>query len=103
MDSEHEIGDEDTVIIQTSNAQISNCLFFLIKKKLFYWAALFECVCWNLTFRINSGIYSWGEKSLKWISIHIHSGKIHKYLGEWIYLSINVRIYLNIWIFATHW
>ena len=48
-------------------------------------------------------IYSWGEKYLKWMSEYIRFGKSHEYLSEWIYLSINIRIYLNIRIFATHW
>ena len=42
-------------------------------------------------------------KSLEWIPEYICSGKIHEYLGERIYLSINIRINSYIQIFATHW
>ena len=41
--------------------------------------------------------------SLEWMSEYIRFGKIYEYLGEWIYSSINIRIYSNIQIFATHW
>ena len=51
---------------------------------------------------MNIRIYSWGEKSLERMSEYICSGKIHEYLGEWIYSSINIWVYLNIRIFATH-
>ena len=90
------------VIIYTSIATMSNWLTFFEKQLLFCWAASFECICWNLTFRINIRIYSWGEKSLEWMFKYICFGKIHEYLGRWIYLSINIQIYLNIQIFATH-
>ena len=43
------------------------------------------------------------RKSLEWMSVYFCSKKIHEYLGEWIYLSINVQIYSNIQIFATNW
>ena len=37
------------------------------------------------------------------VNVRIYSlWKIHKYLGEWIYLSINIQTYLNIRIFSTH-
>ena len=38
------------------------------------------------------------------MNIRIYSlKKINKYLSKWIYSSINILIYLNIRIFATHW
>ena len=51
---------------------------------------------------MNIRIYSWGEKSRKWISEYICFGKSHKYFSKWIYLSIIIRIYSNIGIFAMH-
>ena len=76
--------------------------FFWIIFFKFCWAASNRCIHWNLTFRMNVQIYSWGEKSLEWMSEYICFGEIHKYLSEWIYSSINIRIYSNIRIFATH-
>ena len=52
---------------------------------------------------MNVRIYSRGEKSLEWMSEYIRFEKIHEYLGEWIYSTINIWIYLNIRIFATQW
>ena len=52
---------------------------------------------------MNLRIYSWEGKSLEWMSEYIRVGKIHEYLNKWIYSSINIRIYSNIRIFATHW
>ena len=61
---------------------------------------------------MNVWIYSRRERSLKWMSEYICLKKIHEYLGKWIYSSmsvcqkyssINILIYSNIRIFATHW
>ena len=43
------------------------------------------------------------KKSIKWMTEYICFKKIHEYLSEWIYSSINIWIYSNIRIFSTHW
>ena len=76
------------VILLISIAEMSNCIIFL-KQLIFCWAS-FNFICCNLTFRMNIQIYSWEEKSLKLMSEYFCYGKIHEYLVEWIYLSINI-------------